>query len=207
MSSELNLFYETIEEIKDSKTFSPGGDTWASSFELITNTGLLNPTFYIYEIFGGERLVYDVVFDRFEQKFYIKEIDEMLSKAEVIQYVKRCLICWDVGWDVVDHGVGGNFKKLKEYYQSKGSAESIKTLNRILELSKSAQTQPIDLLIELRENPPTNELQLEELNKKYQRSLEEIRSQIEGYFLKLKELNPELTKEPGLLTKLLGLFY
>src|SRR5699024_9881462 len=93
--SKLSLFNEVVEEVKGLKLFNSKVDERADNdFNIVINDGLLNPSFYIHEIHGGERVVDEVVFDVNEQAFYLRDNNVNMARAEVILLVKRSLIVW-----------------------------------------------------------------------------------------------------------------
>lgn len=212
MSSELKLFYETIEDLKSTKLLNLVSEAKAGKdFVLIKNTDLLNPTFYVYEVFGGERLVNEIIFDRIEQKFYIRETDEMLSKSEVIQHVKRQLIQFTVYINpkligVVIDEKNEDFRIAREYFQKKACAEGLEILNKIQKLEKTIYTTQLDMYIEIHENTPLNNEEQQELLKKYRGIHEGLLLRSIELFSRLKELNSELGKKHSPISKLIGLF-
>src|SRR5699024_1536619 len=147
-TKELRLFYKTIEEIKSLRIFNFVSDEEAGNdFHIEVNDNLLNPSFRIYEVYGGETLVDGIIFDRHEQEFYDKGTDEMLSSKEVVQEVKRGLIPWITGKDyttikTVRSVKNNNLRKIEDL-KGENHEEFIKTLE---ELTKSQETLIVNSL-------------------------------------------------------------
>lgn len=209
MSNELKLFLETMQELKATKPFNLESDPRAGKdFNLVTNTHLLNPTFYIHEVFAGERLVDEIIFDRFEQKFYIRDSNEMLSKMEVIQHVKRGLIGWVVGRDFeieeeilrkID-AIGSRIDVLRngEY------TDFVKVTEEILLLPRKMKLADADMHIEYFEaESPVEELIVLE---KYKNIFEEMFRYGVDIFAEFDEMASKIQGGRRLLSKLIGLF-
>lgn len=204
----MDFFNETIEEVKALSIVNEITDpVVGNDLHLTVETDLLNPAFYIHEIYGGETLVDPVAFDHGEQSFYIRNTIEYLTQDEVIQHVKRGLIGWVTGND---------FNLSEERQESKRRithmanrlpleyGEFKRLVTEIMSFPEAVRLFMLDYTIELYEAGSSEEMN--DIQSSHTKLLEAMELNRQKKVDWLTELMEKSEKDVGIMARIMRLF-
>nr|WP_144922370.1 hypothetical protein [Paenibacillus bovis] len=203
----MKLFYEVIEEIKETKIFKLGSSEYGSDFSLNINEDLLYPTFSVSEVYAGETLVDEIAFDKDNQEFYVRESGTILTKSEVLQYVKRGLIGWVTDSDFSDLRDDEALRELTQLinqFRTPDNIEFVKLSEELLSIPETMRTSFLDSMIKMVE--AESDEAINEIKNNFKEFSEGMNHHMDSLLSRLLDIAKEKQNKSGIMAKLARLF-